>query len=129
MTDDLADERNAVRHHGPVSVMAPERCPAFARLGGYRSGPLDASLTQRHPSRLLPTRSDVVAQGLRKIKDVLRLHLVGGVASRRQLARAVGCGPSCQIPELLRVKGEVLISSDPETHSRQSVPYSCHDPR
>ena len=31
---------------------------------------------------------------MRKIKDVLRLHLVGGVGSRRQLARAVGCGKS-----------------------------------
>jgi transposase len=29
---------------------------------------------------------------MRKIKDVLRLHLVGGVTSRRQLARAAGCG-------------------------------------
>ena len=29
---------------------------------------------------------------VRKIKDLLRLHLVGGVSSRRQLARAVGCG-------------------------------------
>ena len=29
---------------------------------------------------------------MRKIKDLLRLHLVGGVNSRRQLARAVGCG-------------------------------------
>lgn len=31
---------------------------------------------------------------MQKIKDVLRLHLVGGVSSRRQLARAVGCGKS-----------------------------------
>lgn len=29
---------------------------------------------------------------VRKIKDLLRLHLVGGVSSRRQLGRAVGCG-------------------------------------
>ena len=28
---------------------------------------------------------------VRKIKDVLRLHLVAGLSSRRQLARAVGC--------------------------------------
>ena len=28
---------------------------------------------------------------MRKIKDVLRLHLVGGVSSCRQLGRAVGC--------------------------------------
>ncbi|MGH7461529.1 MAG: IS21 family transposase, partial [Longimicrobiales bacterium] len=31
---------------------------------------------------------------MRRIKDVLRLHLVGGVSSRRQLARAAGCGKS-----------------------------------
>lgn len=31
---------------------------------------------------------------MKKIKDVLRLHLVGGVTSRRQLARSVGCGKS-----------------------------------
>ena len=29
---------------------------------------------------------------VKKIKDLLRLHLVGGVSSRRQLARMVGCG-------------------------------------
>jgi hypothetical protein len=28
---------------------------------------------------------------MQKIKDVLRLHLAGGVTSRRQLARVVGC--------------------------------------
>jgi transposase len=31
---------------------------------------------------------------MRKIKDVLRLHLVGGISSCRQLAGAVGCGKS-----------------------------------
>jgi transposase len=42
----------------------------------------------------LPTRSDAVAQerlAMRKIKDLLRLSLVGGMTSRRQLAQAVGC--------------------------------------
>ncbi len=29
---------------------------------------------------------------MHKIKDLLRLHFVGGIDSRRQLARAVGCG-------------------------------------
>jgi transposase len=29
---------------------------------------------------------------MQKIKDILRLHLAGGVRSRRQLARMVGCG-------------------------------------
>jgi hypothetical protein len=28
---------------------------------------------------------------VKKIKDLLRLHLVGGVRSRRQLGRAIGC--------------------------------------
>ena len=31
---------------------------------------------------------------MQKIKDVLRLHLLGGVSSCRQLARAAGCGKS-----------------------------------
>ena len=31
---------------------------------------------------------------MQKIKDVLRLNLLGGIASCRQLARAVGCGKS-----------------------------------
>jgi transposase len=31
---------------------------------------------------------------MQKVKDVLRLHLLGGIGSRRQLARAVGCGKS-----------------------------------
>ena len=29
---------------------------------------------------------------MQKIKDLLRLHLAGGVTSRRQLAQIVGCG-------------------------------------
>jgi transposase len=36
-----------------------------------------------------------------QIKDVLRLHLVGGVTSRRQLARSVGCGKTA-VAECLR---------------------------
>ncbi len=59
------------------------------------SGRLDASLIHRHPSSLFATGVDGVAQerlSVRKIKDLLRLHLVGGVDSRRQMARAVGCG-------------------------------------
>jgi hypothetical protein len=31
---------------------------------------------------------------MQKIKDVLRLYWVGGIESRRQIARAVGCGKS-----------------------------------
>jgi hypothetical protein len=58
----------------------------------------------RHPSRLLRTGSEAVAQprlAMRTIKEILRLHLVGGVSSRRQLARAVGCGKTA-ISECLR---------------------------
>lgn len=29
---------------------------------------------------------------MRNIKDILRLHLLGGVTSRRRIGRAVGCG-------------------------------------
>ena len=38
---------------------------------------------------------------MQKIKDVLRLHLVGGVTSRRHLARAAGCGKTA-VSECLR---------------------------
>jgi len=38
---------------------------------------------------------------MRKIKDILRLHWVGGISSRRQLARATGCGKTA-VSECLR---------------------------
>ena len=41
---------------------------------------------------------------VRKIKDLLRLHQVGGVSSRRQLARAVGCGKTA-VTDCLRRGG------------------------
>src|SRR6202011_5794769 len=41
---------------------------------------------------------------MQKIKDVLRLHLLGGVGSCRQLARAVGCGKSAVADCLRRAK-------------------------
>jgi transposase len=41
---------------------------------------------------------------MQKIKYVLRMHLVGGVASCRQLARAVGCGKSAVADCLRRAK-------------------------
>jgi transposase len=49
----------------------------------------------------------VVAQqrlAMQKINDVLRLHLVGGIDSRRQIARAVGCGKSA-VSDCLRRAG------------------------
>lgn len=48
--------------------------------------------------RLLSQKgSEAVAQprlAMRKIKGLLRSHWVGGMTSRRQLARAVGCDKS-----------------------------------
>ena len=41
---------------------------------------------------------------MQKINDVLRLHLVGGIDSRRQIARAVGCGKSA-VSDCLRRAG------------------------
>jgi len=38
---------------------------------------------------------------MRKIKDVLRVHLLGGVTSRRRIARAVGCSKTA-VAECLR---------------------------
>jgi transposase len=38
---------------------------------------------------------------MQKIKDILRLHWVGGINSRRQLARATGCGKTA-VSECLR---------------------------
>ena len=47
---------------------------------------------------------------MQKIKDVLRMHLVGGVASCRQMARAVGCGKSAVADCLRRAKVANLSS-------------------
>jgi transposase len=47
---------------------------------------------------------------MQKIKDVLRLHLLGGVGSCRQLARAVGCGKSAVADCLRRAKVANLSS-------------------
>ncbi len=47
---------------------------------------------------------------MQKIKDVLRLHLLGGVESCRQLARTVGCGESAVADCLRRAKMANLSS-------------------
>ena len=47
---------------------------------------------------------------MRKIKDVLRLHLLGGVTSRRRIARAVGCSKSA-VAECLRRGAAAGLSS------------------
>lgn len=41
---------------------------------------------------------------MRKIKDVLRLHLAGGMTRRRQLARVVGCGKMAVSDCLMRAQ-------------------------
>src|SRR5665213_1726050 len=41
---------------------------------------------------------------MQKIKDVLRMHLLSGVSSCRQLARAAGCGKSAVADCLRRAK-------------------------
>jgi hypothetical protein len=46
---------------------------------------------------------------MQKIKDVLRLHLIGGVTSCRQLGRAVGCGKSAISDCLRRAKVAGLL--------------------
>ncbi|MGH8217590.1 MAG: hypothetical protein ACREUT_03320 [Steroidobacteraceae bacterium] len=47
---------------------------------------------------------------MHKIKDLLRLHFVGGVHSRRQLARAVGCGKTAVSDCLQRAAAAGLTS-------------------
>ena len=72
---------------GTVSGMLPE-CRRWS-AGATRRKPYPATL------RPFFQGSNGVAQerlSVKKIKDLLRLHLVGGVSSRRQLARMVGCG-------------------------------------
>ncbi len=46
---------------------------------------------------------------MQKIKDVLRLHLLGGVQSCRQMARAVGCGKSAVSDCLRRARVAGLL--------------------
>jgi hypothetical protein len=47
---------------------------------------------------------------VRKIKDLLRLHLMGGMSSRRQLARAVGCSKTA-VSDCLRRADVAGLSS------------------
>ena len=45
---------------------------------------------------------------MRKIKEILRLHLRGGVASTRRIGLAVGCGKSA-VAECLRRGRQALV--------------------
>jgi len=47
---------------------------------------------------------------MRRIKDLLRFHWVGGMSSRRQLARAVGCGKTAVSDCLRRAEAAGLTS-------------------
>ena len=47
---------------------------------------------------------------MHKIKDILRLHYVGGIESRRQLSRAVGCGKTAVSDCLRRAAAAGLTS-------------------
>src|SRR5690606_19261241 len=63
---------------------------------------------------LLP-RSETVAQqrlAMRKIKDILRLHLLAGVSSCRRIARATGCGKTTVAECLQRASAAGLTSWD-----------------
>jgi hypothetical protein len=54
---------------------------------------------------------------VRKIRDLLRLHLVGGVSSRRQLGRAVGGGKTAMTDCLRRaaVAGPNVLLYTPQS--------------
>src|SRR5690606_26697444 len=76
------------------------------------AGRLDASLSHRHPSLFLP-RSETVAQqrlAMRKIKDILRLHLLAGVSSCRRIARATGWGKAAVAECVQRASAAGLTS-------------------
>src|SRR5882757_5181243 len=87
----------------------PDWCPAWpapgpsARHRSNRRKPMFTAILRP----FLTKRSEGVAQprlAMQKIKDVLRLHLLGGVGSCRQLARAAGCGKSAVADCLRRAR-------------------------
>ena len=49
---------------------------------------------------------------MNKIKDILRLHLLGGVMSCRRIGRAVGCGKTAVAECLQRAAAAELTSWD-----------------
>lgn len=65
---------------------------------------------------------------MNKIKEVLRLHLVGGIGSRRQLARAVGCSKTAISDCLRRASAaglshwELIAQLDEEELEKQLYP-------
>jgi len=67
---------------------------------------------------------------MRKIKDILRLHLVGGVSSCRQLARAAGCGKSAVADCLRRAaeagldRWETIVALDESDLEQRLYPLS-----
>jgi transposase len=65
---------------------------------------------------------------VRKIKDLLRLHLVGGISSRRQLGRAVGCSKSAASDCLRRAaaaglsRWEAIVELDEDQLEKRLYP-------
>ncbi|HEX4025634.1 MAG TPA: hypothetical protein VHX52_13175 [Steroidobacteraceae bacterium] len=64
---------------------------------------------------------------MQKIKDVLRLHLLGGMSSRRQLARAVGCGKSA-VPDWTKVREELARPDNQVTLALLWQEYKSEQP-
>lgn len=67
----------------------------FTEPGRPRAGAIRRTPYPPPPFTPLGNGSDAVARerlAIQKLEDVLRLHVAGGVRSRRQLVRVVGCG-------------------------------------
>ena len=59
---------------------------------------------------------------MHKIKDILRLHLLGGLTSCRRIGRAVGCGKTAVAECLQRDAAAVLTSWETVLALRGAVP-------
>ena len=71
---------------------------------------------------------------MHKIKDILRLHLLGGVTSCRRIGRAVGCGKTA-VAECLRrataaglMTWEAVAALDEDTLERRLYPAAAAPP-
>jgi transposase len=71
---------------------------------------------------------------MRKIKDILRLHLLGGVTSCRRIGRAVGCGKTAVSDCLRRATAgglttwETVAALDEEALERRLYPAAAAKP-
>jgi hypothetical protein len=71
---------------------------------------------------------------MRKIKEVLRIHLLGGVTSYRRIGRAVGCGKTA-VSECLRRaaaaglnRREEVVALDEQALERRLYPGGVKPP-